>query len=317
MILQNFVQKFFYKLFPFFLSVFCAAAVHPASDAPVKPSYENVKMSFVAVADPQISNYMFKRYPVFTAAMEDLHNSSSMPDAVVIAGDIAENGLAEEYQLVFDKLSGLDTRYILAEGNHDIRLRVYSQSLSRFSRLANELNGDDSFKEFNYTEKVNGYKFVVLGSEKTDFEESKFSDERLKWLENEIKAEDGNPVFVVAHQPLKNTHGLPDTWNSPFDSAGSVGKQSDKLLEILSKYKNVILITGHLHTGIGEYTHETLNGLEMVNLPSLCIENKDGEYNDAGIGFVVEVYSGKVLFRARDFAKGKWLSELDFSIPLK
>lgn len=320
MLLGNFLQKAFYRLFALILATFVTASspiVAPSTEESIKPLRPNeVQVTFATLADPQIGNYQFKRYPVFEEAMIDLHASEGSLDAVLIAGDVTENGLADEYQLVYDKLSGIDTRYLIAVGNHDIRLRLYSQSQKRFTAFVNALNGDDKMTELSYSEEINGYKFIVMGSERTEFEESYFSEEYLTWLDNEIASANGKPVFVMCHQPLKLTHGLPDTWGSPIDSAGSIGAQNDRLREILTSYNNVIFITGHLHTGMGQYTYETDGKLSMVNLPSLTINNKDGEYNGPGIGYIVEVYGSEIIFRARNFAQGKWVSDYDITIPV-
>ena len=238
-------------------------------------------------------------------------------DAVLLLGDIAENGLKEEYQLVFDGLSGIDTRYIAITGNHDIRLRLYSQSSDRFKEFANALNGDESMTEMHHSEVINGYKFITLGSDKTMFEEAYLSQEQLDWLDDELHAENGNLTFVLCHQPLKLTHGLPDTWNSPSETAGSVGDQNDQLFEILNKYENVVFLTGHLHTGFADFLYEIKDGVHLVNVPSFTIENKSGEYNEAGLGFIAEVYEEEVIFRARDFAKGIWVPEHDIHIAIK
>ena len=85
---------------------------------------------------------MFDRYQAFQEATIDLENAERL-DAVVGVGDIAENGLAEEYQLVYDGLKGIEgCRYISATGNHDIRLRAYSQSTERFYQFIDNLNDD-------------------------------------------------------------------------------------------------------------------------------------------------------------------------------
>lgn len=320
MLLKTIAGKIIYRIFTLLIAAMYSitAYVAPSTDEPVKPvDSENAKLVFAAVADPQVSNYILKRIPFFDAAAEDIKNSAYPLDAILMAGDIAENGLAIEYQYVYEKLSGIDTQYIIAEGNHDIRLRLYKQSLNRFSNFTNALNNNSEMTSFHYSKVVNGYKFIVLGSDRTEFEENYLSKEQLAWLENELAGENGKPTFVICHQPLKNTHGLPITWNSPFDSKGTVGKQSDKLKAILEKYSNAIFITGHLHTGFGEYTYEKLGKTEMINLPSLCINNDYGDYNNPGIGCIVEVYENEILFRARDFAKGKWLPEYDHTITLK
>ncbi|MBR3954686.1 MAG: metallophosphoesterase [Clostridia bacterium] len=317
----NIIQKLFYKLFLLILSLVYSVSggvVAPSTEDPIKVlDEETVQLTFATVADPQVSNYMFNRYRVFEAACMDLKAAEYDYDAVLLLGDVAENGLAEEYQLVLDKLAGLNTRYISITGNHDIRLRAYSQSVSRFTSFANALNNDDKMTQFHQTEVINGYKFITLGSDKTMFEEAYLSQEQLDWLDDELHAENGNLTFVLCHQPLKLTHGLPDTWNSPSETAGSVGEQNDELIAIMSKYENVVFITGHLHTGFADFLYEEKEGIHLVNVPSFSIENKSGDYNEAGLGFIAEVYEEEVIFRARDFARGIWVPEHDIHIEIK
>ncbi len=296
----------------------------PSTETPITVSNpEEVQATMAIIADPQVSNYILKRVPVLKAAGEDFHNAECKLDALVALGDIAENGLPVEYQVFYDNLSGLDTRYIMAVGNHDIRLRAYKQTLCTFGHFANTLNGDDSFDSFSYSEVINGYKVIVLGSDKSVFEESYISDAQLEWLDDEIKAENGKPVFVAIHQPLKNTHNVEVAWNSPFEGGGTVGDQSVALKAIMSKYDNVFLLSGHLHSGFGPDTYNNVDGIHSINLPSLSIENKDGTYNNAGTGYILEIYEDEVIFRARDFAKGVWVAEAtgdssyDLVIPVK
>ena len=102
----NLIQQFFFKLFTFIVTTiysFNGGVVAPSTEAPIKAvDPDNVKLTFVTVADPQISNYMFDRYQVLQEAVIDLKNAECDFDAIVGIGDIAENGLAEEYQLVLD-----------------------------------------------------------------------------------------------------------------------------------------------------------------------------------------------------------------------
>ncbi|MBP3697172.1 MAG: metallophosphoesterase [Clostridia bacterium] len=318
----NIVQQFFLKLFSIFfaMSVSVSGAIAPpATDEPIKPLDDDAKLVFAAFGDTQISNYMFDRYKSFSASMEDLHASERM-DAVIVAGDVVENGLAEEYQLVYDGLKGLENcRYIMSAGNHDIRLRSYKQVVSRFTEFSNALNNNvDPVTELHFSERVNGYKFIVIGSDKATFEEAYISDEQLEWLDSELAAENGKPTFVICHQPLKLTHDLPNTWGNGTNlNAGSVGDQSDAIKEILTKYDNVVFITGHLHTGFGEASYEQIGDLHMVNVPALSIDNKDGKYNGSGLGYIVEVYDDEIIFRARNLETGKWLSDYNETITLK
>ena len=315
------------KLFALLMAIYYMITpyVAPSTAEPIKALNESkVKLTFVAWGDPQVSNYMPEREPRFRAAAEDVANSKSNIDALLIVGDIAENGLACEYEAVTNHLANTKVdNFIFSVGNHDVRLRSYNQVVNRFTGFQNNLNtsanSDLVIDKLNYTYKVNGYTFVVLGTDKSVFEESYISDEQLTWLDATLKAEavGGKPVFVILHQPLKKTHGLPTTWgNGTNENAGHVGAQSDALYEIMNKYKNIFLITGHLHTGLGQYSYEKIGNIHGINVPSTTIVNKDGDYNEPATGYVTEVYSNKVVFRARDFGKGTYLPEYDIEIAL-
>lgn len=321
------LAKFAYKLLTLFVSVVYSftAYVAPSTADPIQGCKENgANATVVAWADPQLSNYMSKRFQPLDAACEDLANAGEGVDALLIAGDIAENGLRCEYEYITEKLSTAKVgSFIMAVGNHDVRLRYYKNTVKNFTAFTNNLNanyGDEDFTidSLHYTYNVKGYTFIVLGTDRTEFEESYFNEAQLEWLDKELAKATANdkPVFVVCHQSLKLTHGLPDTWNSPSETAGSVGEQSDELKAIMNKYNNVFMISGHLHTGLGQYTYEKIDNFHSINLPSTTIVNKDGDYNNAGIGFMIEIYNNNVLFRARDFAQGKYIPEYDINIPL-
>lgn len=314
------------KIFALCLSVFYTfnPFVSPSDQTPITAQDSDCKLRFIAWADPQISNYMLKRDPFFKAACEDVANSTETFDALLMAGDIAENGLACEYAHIAQSLPTDNIKnFIMCIGNHDIRLRSYKQVVRRFTGFMNGLNtacgSELRVDSLSYKYTVNGYTFIVLGTDRTEFEESYISPAQMQWLDDSLKEATANglPAFVVVHQSLKDTHGLPDTWNSPFDAAGSIGKQSDELKATMSKYDNVFLITGHLHTGFGQYTYEYIDGIHSINLPSLTINNMDGNRNDNGLGCVVEVTSKSVIFHARNFATGENIPEEDIAITLK
>lgn len=317
----------FAKLLSLLLAIMYAITpyVAPSNETPINVlDDDNVKLTFVAWADPQISNYLLEREPVLRGAGDDLKNSSVNIDAMLIAGDIAENGLECEFDTVASHIKDAPIdNFIMATGNHDVRLRLYKQSVGRFCDFTNELNAaagsELRIDSASYSYEVNGYTFVVLGTDKMVFEEAYISPAQLKWLDETLKnsAVDGKPVFVVLHQILKDTHGLPLTWgNGTNTKAGTVGKESDDIQAILNKYDNVVLITGHMHTGFGQYTYQKVDNFHSVNLPSTCIENKDGDYNGPGIGYMVEVYDEKVVFRARDFDDGCYVPNYDITINL-
>ncbi len=268
---------------------------------------------------------------------EDINNSDIELDAFIIAGDIAENGMQEEFDRVTSHISGFNVKnFIMCTGNHDIRLREYEQSKERFLNFMNGLNAEENAQnDVYYKYMVGDYTFLVMGSEEGRFEDAYISNAQLQWLNIELKeaTKDGKPVFVICHYPLAEGHGLPNTWGSAnsgagdeslptyerkddYDMTGCIGDQTNDVYDILVKYENVFFVTGHLHTGLGKYTYETIseeNNVQGVNVPSVGIDNKDGVYNNPGTGLFVEVTDSQVIFYARDFRNGKFLSTEDWS----
>ncbi len=309
------------------VSIFILCALLPVSAAaaePIQPEADGVKLHFFAWGDPQVSHYLTKREPFLIASSKDVKENQAAPiDALVIAGDITENSIDREWSWVYNDIKDIGVKnYIAATGNHDIRLHRYSDVINSFTSFTNGLNeGVGSplrISRLHYSYTINGYTFIVLGSDLSTLEEAELLSPQLNWLKIELKKayKAHHPTFVVIHQPLKDTHGLPDTWGSPIKSAGSVGPQSDKLKKILNTYPNTVLITGHLHTGFGKYNYERIGNIYSVNLPSLCVDCENGEYNDNGIGYTVEAYNNRVVFRARDFDNGAYLPKYNITINL-
>ncbi len=313
------------------------AITTPATDDVIKQIENDTVINFVVTGDPQVCNYNPSRETNLISTAEDLTNSETTLDAFIIAGDVVENGFQDEFDRVYEDIKGINAaNFIMAAGNHDIRLREYEQSSTRFVNFTNSLNLEQNAVDaLRYTYEVNGYKFIVMASDKSEFEEAFISDEQLQWLNLELKAAnaDGKPVFVICHYPLAEGHGLPNTWGSAnmpgepgrlpeyerkddYDFTGSIGEHSNDVYDILAKYKNVFFITGHLHTGFGVNTYQAINeanNVQGINVPSIGINNKDGTYNNPGTGLYVEVTPDEVIFYARDFVNGKYLSVDEFS----
>ncbi len=294
----------------------------PPTDDPIQALRpDELNLTFTAVGDSQVNAFNYNRM-YLDVMMQDINNAVTPQDAFLIAGDITENCLEAEWDMITEMLNKYNYgEYLIwATGNHDIRLRDYEESLGRFTGTYNEITGGE-LDSMSYTMEINGYTFVVMGSDKTVMEEAFISDEQLEWLDASLAeaTADGKPVFVVLHQPLKKTHGLPIPWgNGTNANAGHVGEQSEEIQEVLDSYKNVILISGHLHLGMGQYTYEKIgNNIHGVNVPAVGKNNEDGDYNEFSTGYSVEVYENEVIFRARDYAKGMYLPEYDVVIPVE
>ena len=313
---------FFYKLLSLLLSVSLLFSPLIAADKndPIQANDpENVLLTAALWSDTHLSDYLLSRTRNVKSCVTDLKNGGGI-DALIIDGDLTENGKLSELKMLSEELGDLpNVSHVLpATGNHDVRLRYYPLTVRTFSEFCAVVNPSIELQNdaLYYSYEVNGYTFIILGTVGTQFEEARIDDVELAFLDEALASAQGKPSFVLLHQPLKNTHALPDAWGSPIPSAGSVGADSDRLLCVLQKYKNVFLISGHLHSGLGENNFEDVSGVHSVNLPSIGIVSKDGGYEAAGTGYMMEVYADRVLFRARSFLTGKYLPEFDRTVPL-
>lgn len=321
-----------YSLFNFVVSV-CKSATSlvisfllsfgviptPSADTPIEAvDTDSLQLSFIAVADTQVNAFTGNGI-YLENVLKDISNSSQRQDAFILDGDVTENSLIPEWEEFYSLLGQYDPagNYVVATGNHDIRLRAHSQVVERFTSYYNDFTGS-SIDELHYSMEINGYTFIVVGSDEQSLEKQVLSDEQLQWIDQTLSeaTADGKPVFVLCHQPLKDTHGLPELWNDGKMDSGYIGDQNDELYEILNSYENVILISGHLHTGFGQYTYEEVGNIHSVNLPAVGMQNADGDYLEFSIGYTVEVYDDEVLFRARDFGNGIYLPDYDITIPI-
>ena len=328
----------FYELMAIIMSILAlfGGIATPSTDDTLKTKDPSTVLDFVLTGDTQVSNIMPAREANLIAFSKDMMNSEIELDAFIVAGDVTENGFQEEYDRIYDSINGFNVKnYIMCTGNHDLRLNEYGQGTARFFEFMNKLNeGKNDQNSTHYKYMIDGYTFLIIGSDEWRLEDAFISDEQLQWLNLELKeaTKTGRPVFVISHYPLAESHGLPGTWGSSNsddvygtlptyvaktdpDLTGSIGKQTNEVYEIINDYKNVFFITGHLHTGFGKNTYQTIdeaNNVQGINVPSVGIDNKDGSYNNPATGLYVEVTPTKVIFYARDFAEGKFLTTSDF-----
>ena len=300
------------------LSVLLAFGVisGPATDDPITlRDAENADLAVVAFADTHIIPTGISPYN-FECGLEDIKNSGIDFDALLIAGDLSELGDDVSYELMWKALDKTEIENILlASGNHDVRV-VYDLRTEQIIDKTNGFLGTEIDKPY-YSYDINGYTFIVMGSDSQLFEKAVISDEQLAFIDSELAraTKDGKPAFVMCHQPLENTHGLPEVWEN-----GGIGKQSEKVREILVKYENVFFLNGHLHDGVYENSLEILDeekGVYSINLPAFGKENDYGNFRQTGLGTYFEVYGNEIIFTARDFVKGYNLEGCSMTFTLK
>lgn len=297
--------------------------------ADTKPLYDDCKLNFAVLSDIHMTEET-ARADMLRFGLQDMQEFSSPLDLVVASGDLTDHGEPEEWANLEKAFADYTPakNIILAQGNHDTWTSDDNYALSR--ELFIEYNGKIAGREIDevyYSTKVNGYTFIVLGSE-TDRTAAYISDTQLEWLEGEMEkaSKDGLPIFVVSHWPINESHGLPEMWgdDEPEPDDGGLGDQSARVEEILKAYENVFMITGHIHSGFTKNGQEGVYGylsvesdgsFHSINLPQYMYMTIRGRIAN-GTGFVFEVYEDTVEIRARSYSAGVWYADYDYTIDL-
>lgn len=291
---------------------------------------EEIKLNFAAISDIHMTDE-FARLQVLKCGLWDMDHAKDELDALVLAGDLTDYGLEEEYENLkkaFEPYKPAN-EILMAVGNHDTWTDEddrYEPAKENFIKYSEEITGR-VLEECYYSTEINGYTFIVMASEGTSTS-AYISDTQLKWLRNEMDkaSEKGLPIFVISHWPVAETHGLPESWgdDEPELLDGSFGAQNYEAEAILKDYENVFMISGHIHNGLvnedqadiyGYASVESYGSFHSINLPSYMYMVIRGRVMN-GCGYSIEVYEDEVLIRARSFTSGIWYTDYDVSIPI-
>ncbi len=279
----------------------------------------SAELNLVLWGDPQVTDLLHPdRVRSFRAACETVRAAEGRADAILIAGDVAEFGREADYRVVSAALGAAAENadcLLIASGNHDVRIRPFRRQHCRFRAfLCGVPNAVQTpYDRYWYSHEIRGIPFFVMGADRNSFESAWISKAQLRALDETLaRAEaQGKPAFVLNHQPLRRTNGLPLTWEGRGNWRGGVGMQNNSLREILTSHGRVFYLTGHLHYGTSEYNVEQSGPLTMVAAPTVACPNH-GPSPAPGQGFTLALYQDRLAGTAWDFVRGE---PLDVSVP--
>lgn len=309
--------------------IFAASGVvSPRLNQQVTPKdAQNLRLSFATLSDTHLTTVGVARQTMLSQGFRDLDGNV---DAIAVVGDMTDHGERAQYENFYDcvKKDIKKSKFIPVVGNHD----TWTEDLREkkptyeFIRAYNNYSGK-KLKTPYFTEKVNGYTFIVMSTE-TDSTSAYISNTQIKWLDRQLKAatKKNRPVFVLCHWPINGVCGQME-----IDPDMEMGEQSKEVQKTLEKYKNVFYYCGHVHAGMrgeisnkifGNQSIETINGVHYINLPTYMYINSEGWKSKnggnllSGLGYITEVYKDKVILRARNFALGYYTLFYYKEIPL-
>ncbi|SHF38428.1 metallophosphoesterase [Streptoalloteichus hindustanus] len=151
-------------------------------------------------------------------------------DAVLVTGDIADHGLAAEYERA-SKILPTSAPVFTCPGNHDVR-SAYRQD------LLDQPVGDEPV---NQVHRAGGAVFALCDSTIPTRDDGVLTDQTLSWLDEVLTEAADEPVFVCFHHPPVRLH-------SPFiDEIRQYGE--DQLAAVLARHPQVVaVLCGHAHT---------------------------------------------------------------------
>lgn len=261
-------------------------------------------------------------------ALKDLHGINTKTDALIMNGDIVDQGLDEQYKIIQECLTKnsrfLPKTVIRNMGNHEyFNYSNGSNSPSEIEEIKARYLSYSGVSKVYHDIWVKGYHFISLGSEQSNTKElgntqAFISEDQQKWLEEKLAEnyQPGRPVFVFLHQHMS------------FSAAGRVSrwvgiKQDKEIRDILSKYPEVILFSSHTHTFIGSdnmvYIKEPFTAVHTgaVHNP-LKFDGINGMRGINGSqGLYVEISKNKLVIRARDFLDKSWVRGAVYTRNLK
>src|SRR4051794_6411046 len=170
--------------------------------------------------------------PRLEAVLEAVRSLPNRPDAILVSGDLTDDGAEDGYRLAREMLAGLGAPLYVIPGNHDDRARL---------RSVFDLPGAGS-EPINYVATVGDLRLVAFDSIVPGQDPGDFPSEQLRWLDGELTAEPQAPTLLALHHPPLAT-GIAE-----WDAINLLAAQRQALAEVVGRHPQVRAISGgHLH----------------------------------------------------------------------
>lgn len=167
-------------------------------------------------------------------------------DAVLVSGDISDDGSEESYRLARPLLDRFACPVHVLPGNHDDRARL---------RAAFGLPGAGD-EPINYIVEVGEIRLVLLDSNVPGQDPGRFGPRDLAWLDERLGEEPEWPTLLaVHHTPLAT--GLPG-----WDAINLTAADREALAGVVARHPQLrAIVGGHLHR---------ISAASLAGCPVLC-----------------------------------------------
>lgn len=173
----------------------------------------------------------------FARALSRIGALNPKPDLLLLSGDLAETGAAEEYDFIAEQLSRITCPVAAIPGNHDIR----EEMLRKLPHYATAQEGGHlSFVHDALPLRVLGLDTIIPGAVNGEL-----CEQRLAWLERTLEVGRGKPTLIAMHHPPVKTGFL------AMDNYG-IRHGTEAFTAIVARYAADIraIVSGHVHRTI-------------------------------------------------------------------
>jgi len=173
--------------------------------------------------------------PTVEAAIAAVNRFPAPAEAVIVSGDVSEDGNAATYELARALLCELEAPVFVIPGNHDDRTEL---------RRAFELPGSGS-EPIQYAAELGSLRLLALDSTRPGSDAGELDEERLAWLDAELARAPERPTLIALHHPPLAL-GIAVWDEIGLAAAGRVG-----LERVVAAHPQVLgLISGHVHRAV-------------------------------------------------------------------
>ena len=212
---------------------------------------DSERLTFGVISDIHFDNGIGEGAMVkVPQALKNLTSQGKL-DALAIAGDLADAGRADQYEMlvsVFNDKSNYTNPVgdlLFMMGNHD---HGNASGMSNYQNGLSVFNGGEPYPLHQY-KVIKGYPFITI-SMMTSGSNAYPADLRKQldtWLTQAASECPGKPIFVFTHVPPQWT--VYGSW--PEFENGSTWGMAD-LNSVLNKYPQAVVFAGHSHYPLGD-----------------------------------------------------------------
>lgn len=228
--------------------------------------------------------------PHLEAVVEAVRTLPNRPDAVLVSGDLTDDGAEDGYRMARELLEWLDAPLHVLPGNHDDRGRL---------RAVFGLPGEGG-EPVLYSVDVGELRLVVFDSTVPGQDPGRYNPGELSWLDAELGGEPERPTLLALHHPPLVT-GIEE-----WDGINLEPGQLPLLAEVVARHPQLrAIVGGHLH----RVAASALAGVPVLAAPSTYLQARP-DFETEGVKLMP--HPGFALHVLRD---GELASQVQ-SVPL-